>query len=147
MKTHQGEYTISDEKNLLDLKIIHKYLSEESYWCNGIPIETVAKSIDGSHCFGLYHFEKQIGFARVVTDHATFAYLADVFILSEHQGKKLSKWLMKTIVEHPKFQNLRRWMLATRDAHSLYEQFGFKTLEKPDRFMELHNPDVYQKKS
>ena len=147
MKTLQGEYTISDEKNLLDLKIIHKYLSEESYWCNGIPIETVAKSIYGSHCFGLYHFEKQIGFARVVTDHATFAYLADVFILSEHQGKKLSKWLMKTIVEHPKFQNLRRWMLATRDAHSLYEQFGFKPLEKPDRFMELHNPDVYQKKS
>ena len=147
MKTLQGEYTISDEKNLLDLKIIHKYLSEESYWCNGIPIETVAKSIDGSHCFGLYHFEKQIGFARVVTDHATFAYLADVFILSEHQGKKLSKWLMKTIVEHPKFQNLRRWMLATRDAHSLYEQFGFKPLEKPDRFMELHNPDAYQKKS
>ena len=147
MKTLQGEYTISDEKNLLDLKIIHKYLSEESYWCSGIPIETVAKSIDGSHCFGLYHFEKQIGFARVVTDHATFAYLADVFILSEHQGKKLSKWLMKTIVEHPKFQNLRRWMLATRDAHSLYEQFGFKPLEKPDRFMELHNPDAYQKKS
>ena len=147
MKTLQGEYTISDEKNLLDLKIIHKYLSEESYWCNGIPIEIVAKSIDGSHCFGLYYFEKQIGFARVVTDHATFAYLADVFILSEHQGKKLSKWLMKTIVEHPKFQNLRRWMLATRDAHSLYEQFGFKPLEKPDRFMELHNPDAYQKKS
>ena len=147
MKTLQGEYTISDEKILLDLKIIHKYLGEESYWCNGIPIETVAKSIDGSHCFGLYHFEKQIGFARVVTDHATFAYLADVFILSEHQGKKLSKWLMKTIVEHPKFQNLRRWMLATRDAHSLYEQFGFKPLEKPDRFMELHNPDAYQKKS
>ena len=145
MKIQQGDYTISDEKNLLDIKTIHQYLSEESYWCAGIPIDVVKKSIDGAHCFGIFHNENQIGFARVITDHATFAYLADVFVLPEHRGKGLSKWLMKTIVDNPDLQGLRRWMLATRDAYALYEQFGFTPLAKPDRYMELHNSNVYQK--
>ncbi len=145
MKIQQGKYIISDEKDLMDIKIIHQYLSEESYWCAGIPIEVVKKSIDGAHCFGIFHNENQIGFARVITDHATFAYLADVFVLSGHRGKGLSKWLIKTIVDNPELQGLRRWILATRDAHALYEQFGFTSLAKPDRFMELHNPNVYQK--
>ena len=129
----------------MEIKIIHQYLSEESYWCAGIPIDVVMKSIEGAHCFGVFHHENQIGFARVITDHATFAYLADVFVLSGHRGKGLSKWLMKTIVDNPDLQGLRRWILATRDAHALYEQFGFTPLAKPDRFMELHNPNVYQK--
>ncbi|GDX53007.1 N-acetyltransferase [Bacteroidota bacterium] len=145
MKIQQGDYTISDEKDLMDIKIIHQYLSEESYWCAGIPIDVVKKSIEGAHCFGIFLNENQIGFARVITDHATFAYLADVFVLPEHRGKGLSKWLMKTIVDNPELQGLRRWILATRDAHALYEQFGFTPLAKPDRFMELHNPNVYQK--
>ncbi|MFT3681876.1 MAG: GNAT family N-acetyltransferase [Ferruginibacter sp.] len=130
-------FSISDDKLLLDIHVIHHYLSKESYWSKNIPLQVVQKSIDGSVCFGIYEGNKQIGFARVITDKASFGYLADVFILNAYRGKGLSKWLMKCILEHPELQNFRRWMLATKDAHGLYSQFGFKPLEQPERIMGL----------
>ena len=142
------EFLISTDPSLLHVDIIHKYLSEESYWAQNIPIKVVRKSISNSLCFGLYEKEKQIGFARVVSDQATFAYLADVFILEKYRGKGLAKWLINTIQAHPGLQGLRRWMLGTRDAHSLYEQFGWTILDENTRkrFMQRHFKDVYQKK-
>jgi GNAT superfamily N-acetyltransferase len=128
-------YEISTDKSKLDIPFIYEYLSVESYWAKNIPLDVVKRSIAGSFCFGVYQDEKQVGFARVVTDHATFGYLADVFISEEHRGKGLSKKLMKIVMEHPQLQNLRNWMLATKDAHALYLQFGFKPLESPERFM------------
>lgn len=139
-------YLISTDKNKLQTDVIHQYLNKESYWAANIPLETVVRCIQGSICFGIYENEKQVGFARVVSDTGSFAYLADVFILNEHRGKGLSKWLMQVILAHPNLQGLRRWMLATRDAHTLYAQFGFTSLDNPDRFMQLHNPDVYKNK-
>jgi GNAT superfamily N-acetyltransferase len=139
-------YTISTDKTLLDVNMIHDYLSKKSYWAESIPYETVKRSIENSMCFGVFYDGKQIGFARLITDKATFAYLADVFILSEHSGKGLSKWLMQTIQEHSELQGLRRWLLGTRDAHSLYEQFGWTVLteEIRPRFMQRHFPGVYK---
>jgi len=138
-------YLISTNPEKLDIPLIHQYLSEESYWAKNVPIEIVERSIANSFCFGMYNESGQIGFARLVTDKATFAYLADVFILPEHRGKGLSKWLMKTIHAHPDVKGLRRWMLGTRDAHGLYAQFGWVPLPEDvvPRFMQLHNPDVY----
>lgn len=139
-------YTISDDPQRLDIAVIHDYLSKESYWAQHIPLDTVRRSIDNSLCFGLYDEVKQIGFARVITDKATFAYLADVFVLPEHRGKGLSKRMLAFIHQHPDLQGLRRWMLGTRDAHGLYQQFGWTVLppEIAARFMQLHTPDVYQ---
>lgn len=139
-------YTISTDRTLLNVDMIHQYLTEESYWAAAIPYETVKRSIENSICFGVYNEEKQIGFARLITDKATFAYLADVFILTEHRGKGLSKWLMQTIQDHPELQGLRRWMLGTKDAHALYEQFGWTVLSEEirPRFMQRHFPDVYK---
>ncbi len=139
-------YSISTDPGLLNVSMIHRYLSEESYWAKQIPLSVVERSVANSFCFGVYHQNEQVGFARLVTDKATFAYLADVFILPEHRGKGLSKWLVQTIHAHPDLQGLRRWVLATRDAHGLYAQFGWKPLpeEIVPRFMQLHNPDVYQ---
>jgi len=134
----QGDFLISTNKAKLDIQIIHKYLSEESYWSKNIPLQTVQKSIEGSICFGLYHQQKQIGFARVITDGVVFGYLADVFVLEEYRGKGLSKWMMKTILGHPRLQGFRRWMLVTKDAHGLYLQFGFTALDKPERYMYLN---------
>jgi N-acetylglutamate synthase-like GNAT family acetyltransferase len=108
-----------------------------------IPLETVRRSIENSLSFGIYHGNRQVGCARTVTDRATFAYLADVFMLEPYRGRGLSRWLMECIVSHPDLQGLRRWMLATRDAHKLYAQYGFIPVQKPDRWMERHNPDVY----
>ena len=142
-KTNPGNYSISTDKNKLSLAVIHGYLSQ-SYWCKGVPVETVKHSIENSLCFGVYDEMSQVGFARVVTDYATFAYLADVFILEEYRGFGLSKLLMNEIINHPGLQGLRRWVLATRDAHGLYARYGFKPLAAPDRFMELHDPDVYK---
>lgn len=138
-------YLISTDHTKLDIGVIHQYLSEESYWAKHIPLEVVKRSIDNSLCFGLYHLGKQIGFARLVTDKATFAYLADVFIIEMYRGKGLSKWLVQTIQAYPEVQGLRRWMLGTRDAHGLYAQFGWTPIpeEMVSRFMQLHNPDVY----
>lgn len=138
-------FLISTDKALLDIDVIHDFLSS-SYWAAGIPREVVEKSIQNALCFGLYDGNKQIGFARVVTDKATFAYLADVFVLESYRGKGLSKWLMEVIQAHPELQGLRRWVLGTRDAHGLYEQFGWTvfTEETRQRFMQRHFPDVYK---
>lgn len=137
-------YRISSEYTDMDLSVIHEYISN-SYWAKNIPFETMKKAVQNSLCFGVFtESGDQIGFARMVTDSATFAYLADVFILDEHRGKGLSKRLMQQILAHPQLQGLRRMALATRDAHGLYEQFGFKVLASPDTFMELHQPRVYE---
>ncbi len=136
-EVQKDDFFISTDKAKLNIAVIHNYLSKESYWAKNIPMKTVKKSIKGSCCFGVYHKSEQVGFARVVTDHATFGYIADVFILDEYRGKGLSKWLMETIMNYPELQGLRRWMLATRDAHGLYAQFGFTPLDKPERIMGL----------
>ena len=141
-----SDYTFSADKEKLDIKIIHGYLSR-SYWSENIPVEIVKRSIENSLCFGVYHLDKQIGFARVISDFATFGYLADVFILEEHRGKGLSKKLMKYIMSHAQLQGLRRFCLATRDAHKLYEQFGFKALANPDRLMEIVHANIYTAKN
>ena len=142
--TTPTHYFISTDKSLLDLSMIHDFLSRESYWAKNIPLETVRKSIEHSLCFGVFDANQQVGFARVITDFATIAYLGDVFILESHRGRGLSKRLMQTVVAHPELQGLRRWILATADAHSLYEKNGFTPLAKPDRWMEKFNPEVYQ---
>lgn len=139
---HKTDYFISTDHALLQIDSIHEFLTN-SYWAKGIPIETIKRSIENSLCFGVYKNPEQVGFARVITDRATFAYLADVFICEAHRGQGLSKWLMATIQAHPQLQGLRRWMLATRDAHALYRQFGFERLKQPDRWMEIHQADVY----
>lgn len=140
-----GEYFISTNSSLLSIDTVHQYLSKESYWAKNVPREVVEKSIINSLCFGLYKNNEQIGFARIVTDKATFAYLADVFILHHCRGKGLSKWLIEKIQSHPELQGLRRWMLGTRDAHGLYEKFGWSVIpeEVRGRFMQRHFPDVY----
>jgi GNAT superfamily N-acetyltransferase len=132
----RGEYEISTEPGRLDLAMIHSWLSTSSYWAQGRPIDVVRRSIEHSLPFGIYQGTQQVGFARVVTDFATFAWLADVFILDHHRGRGLSKWLVETIITHPDLQGLRRFVLATQDAHSLYAQFGFTPLRAPDRWME-----------
>ena len=136
-------YSISTDPNRLDLEVIHRFLTE-SYWAAGIPMETVKRSIEHSLPFGLFKADRQVGFARVVTDYATFAYVADVFVLEEHRGEGLSKWLMEVIVSHPELQGLRRWMLATRDAHGLYRKYGFEVVKQPERWMERHRRSVYE---
>jgi GNAT superfamily N-acetyltransferase len=138
-----SDYSISIDKDKLQIAVIHRYLSVESYWAKHIPLETVKQSIENSLCFGVYFKNEQVGFARVVTDYATFGYLADVFILETHRGKGLSKQLMESIMIHPKLQGLRRFCLATRDAHSLYTQFGFKALAKPENIMEIKHDNFY----
>lgn len=138
---------ISTDCSLLDMRLIHHFLSTDSYWAEGIPLETVEKALANSLCFGLYKNNKQIGFARLVTDKATFAYLADVFVLEEYRGQGLSKWLMEVIQSHPEVQGLRRWMLMTRDAQGLYEQFGWTVLDEDarTRCMQRHFKDRYKR--
>jgi GNAT superfamily N-acetyltransferase len=138
----QDGFIISTDKLKLDIATIHHYLSKEAYWCKNVPLEIVKTSIENSICFGIYHQEKQtlpgikqVGFARVITDKATFGYLADVFIMNDYRGRGLSKWLMQCILNHPELQGLRSLLLGTKDAHGLYSQFGFKPLEEPQRFM------------
>lgn len=133
-------YSISTDKGLLDVDVIYNYLSQESYWAKNIPRQKVVRSIENSMSFGVYKDGKQIGFARVITDRATFAYLADVFIINGFRGVGLSKWLMQTILAHPDLQTLRRWVLATSDAHGLYKQFGFSSLAKPEVWMDIYTP-------
>lgn len=136
-------YNISAKIEDMNIAIIHDYISR-SYWASNIPLATMKKAIDNSLCFGVFtETNEQVAFARMVTDRATFAYLADVFVLDEHRRKGLSKWLMTTILAHPELQGIRRMTLATSDAHDLYEKFGFKSLASPQSFMELHNVDVY----
>jgi GNAT superfamily N-acetyltransferase len=139
-------YSISTDPTRLDLRLVHAYLANESYWAAGIPLQIFLKSIENSLCFGVYHQDQQVGFARVISDYATFAYLGDVFILEGHRHQGCGKWLMECIVGHPQLQGLRRWMLATQDAHGLYAQFGFKPLENPDSLMEIVDLEVYNRK-
>lgn len=137
-------YTISDDPARLDLDVVHRYLSTESYWAEGLPRATLECSVAGSLCFGVYYKrEEQVGFARVVTDRATFGWLADVFVLPAHRGRGLSKRLMEAILAHPDLQGLRRFMLATRDAHGLYRQYGFEPPAKPGSLMQRRQPAVY----
>ena len=135
-------FMISTDKKLLDIELIYNYLNNDSYWAKGIQRERLEKAIQNSMCFGVYSHTSLAGFARVVTDNATFAYLCDVFILPEFRRKDLSKWLMQTIVKHPDLQGLRRWSLATADAHGLYEQFGFSQISKPENWMEIFTPYI-----
>lgn len=144
MNLKKGKYSIITDKSKMDIKAIHAFLSR-SYWAENIPIETVERSIEGSLCFGVFEGDKQVGFARLVTDKATFAYLADVFIIEEHRGKGLCKWMMEAIMTYSELQGLRRIILATRDAHGLYAQFGFMPLNNVDRWMQIHNPDIYKR--
>jgi GNAT superfamily N-acetyltransferase len=137
-------FLVSTNKELLDLKLTHKMLSE-SYWATKIPESVFKKSVDSSLCFGIYDDKKQVGFARVVSDFATFAYLADVFVVPEYQGRGLSKFLMEVIMQHPELQGLRRFCLGTKDAHGLYEKFGFKVIKEPQNWMEIKIPGIYLK--
>ena len=141
MEWKQGEFIVTDRREDLDIETIHNFL-RESYWAKGIPRPIVEKAVNNSLCFGLYHNSKQVGFGRAVSDHATFAYLADVFIVEESRGKKLSLWMMECIMSHEELQGLRRWMLATSDAHWLYKKFGFTSLDEPDKIMQkkINNP-------
>lgn len=139
----RGEYRISTDPGKFDLEAIHAYLVR-CYWSPGIPRKTVERAVANSLCFALLHGTEQVGFARVVTDSATFAYLCDVYILEDHQGQGLGKWLMQCLMGHPALQGLRRFSLATRDAHGLYRQFGFRELSKPEVIMEILRPDIYQ---
>jgi GNAT superfamily N-acetyltransferase len=138
-----NRYDISTERARLQLDVIHAYLTM-AYWCEGIPRAVVARSMEHSLCFGVYRGDEQVGFARVVTDYATYGYIADVFILEAHRGRGLSKRLMAAIMEHPELQGLRRWALVTRDAHGLYRQFGFDALARPGRHMEIVHADIYK---
>ena len=142
----KDNYLISTDNSKLDINSIHNYLTN-SYWAAGIPLDTVNRSIENSTCFGDYDDDKLVGFARVISDKATIAYLGDVFILETHRGKGLSKWLMECIMKHPELQGFRRWILLTRDAHELYRKYGFKDIERPDRYMEIVSPNVYKKTS
>ena len=141
----KGEYIISTNKEKIDIDVVHTFLSKDSYWAENIPKDIVERAIKNSLCFGIYYKEIQVGFARAVTDKATFMYLADVFVLPAHRGKGLSKWLLQTIHAHPELQGLRRMMLTTKDAHGLYAQFGWQPLndDLAKRIMLINRPGMY----
>ncbi|WP_425236351.1 GNAT family N-acetyltransferase [Ulvibacterium sp.] len=143
LSLQKNEFYISTDKSKLDIDTIHDFLSTKAYWCLHIPKEKVEISIENSFCFGLYETNKQIGFARIITDFSTIAYLGDVYILEEYRGKGLSKWLMETIMNFPELQGLRRWILLTGDAHELYRKYGWTDLADSSKWMELHNKNVY----
>ncbi len=140
---HHG-YTISTDPGRLDRAVIHEFLAA-SYWSPGIPRAVLDRAIDHSLPFGLYHGAAQAGFARAITDRATFAYLADVFVLPEHRGQRLGEWLVECVSGHPDLQGLRRWVLLTRDAHGLYRKFGFAEVARPERYMEKWDPEIYRR--
>ncbi|MGJ8738911.1 GNAT family N-acetyltransferase [Zobellia laminariae] len=144
VETHKKEYTISTDKDKLDILSIYKFLSNETDWAKGIPMNTLKISIENSLNFGLYHNNKQIGYARIISDYSTIAYLGDVFVLKEYRGKGLSKWLINEIMEHPNLQGLRRWILLTDTAEWLYKKFGFTELPHPEFYMEKHDSNVYK---
>ncbi len=140
----RGEFVISTDRARIDLDMVYRFLTH-CYWAKGIPREVVERSIKHSLCFGVYDgSDRQAGFARVISDFATIAYVGDVFVLDTHRGRGLGKWLMESITQHPALQNLRRWILTTRDAHGLYARVGFTPVKSPERFMELHRPDIYE---
>jgi N-acetylglutamate synthase-like GNAT family acetyltransferase len=146
VESRHGEFLISTDRARLDLDVIHGFLTRSSYWAKGIPREIVARSIENSLCFGVYDGSgAQVGFARVITDLATYAYIADVFVLESHRGHGMGKCLMEFIVHHPALQGMRRWNLTTRDAHALYALVGFKPLQVPERYMEIQRVNMYEK--
>jgi GNAT superfamily N-acetyltransferase len=138
----RGRYRISTDPAALDVTAIHAYLSQ-CYWAEGIPRELVARSLEGSLCFGLYEDTRQIGLARVITDRVTFGYLCDVYVLEDHRGQGLGRWLMEAVMDHPDLGGLRRFSLVTRDAHALYAPLGFTPLAQPERHMEIARPGLY----
>jgi len=140
----RGDYVLSTDPARLDPSAIHAYLTR-SYWAAGIPQDLVERSIRGSLCFGLFQGKEQVGFARVISDRATFAYLCDVYVLEEHRGHGLGKWLIEEVIAHPDLAGLRRFVLATRDAHGLYARHGFTPLARPEVFMEIARPGIYQR--
>lgn len=142
IEQHRDGFTLSTDKTRLDVDAIHDFLAHSSYWAQGRPREVVVRTIENSMCFGIYDGARQAAFARVVTDCATFAWVCDVFVVEEYRGRGLGKWLMESIVTHPDLQSLRRILLATRDAHGLYSQYGFIPLDEPGRFMHRFNPNV-----
>lgn len=139
-------YLISDDPDRLDRDLVHRFLRDDSYWSQGVPRDVVDKSIDNSLCFGLYDGAEQVGFARLVTDRSTFAFLADVFVLPSHRGRGLAKWLCSTVLAHPDLLGVRRILLGTDDAHGLYEQLGFTPLAHTERFMDIFRPapEIYR---
>jgi GNAT superfamily N-acetyltransferase len=137
-------YRISTDKTQLDVDLIYDFINQKSYWGVGRPRKVIHKSIQNSLCFGIYKEDEQVGFARIITDYATFAWIADVFVVEGHRGKGLSKWLMEIIMNHPDLQGFRRWALATKDAQGLYRQFGFTELLRPDRWMEYRDPKAVE---
>jgi GNAT superfamily N-acetyltransferase len=139
----QGEYTVSTDHARLQLDVIHGFLAQ-SYWAKGIPMEVVERSVAGSVAVGIYHGAQQVGFGRVITDGATFAYVADVFVLEAHRGRGLARWMMEFILAIPELQGLRRWLLVTRDAHALYRSVGFSPVNRPEGFMEITRRDIYR---
>lgn len=140
----RGAFTVSTDPARLDVDVVHGYLAR-SYWAEGIPREVVARALAHSLCFGVYAGAAQVGLARVISDFATFAYITDVYILEAHRSNGLSKWLMACIMAHPDLQGLRRWSLATRDAHGLYRQFGFSDVKQPERWMEISDTEIYKR--
>jgi GNAT superfamily N-acetyltransferase len=144
MEWTRESFTVTTDKARFDRGVIHGYL-RTSYWAENVPRSVVDRSIDNSLCFGLLDGQSQIGFARVITDCATFAYLADVFVLQEHRGRGLGTWLIECVMSHPELQGLRRWLLGTRDAHDLYRKSGFTPLKRPEIFMEIVDPDIYRR--
>lgn len=138
------EYLVATDRSRLNVEMIHRFLAEQSYWARGIPRAVVEKSIRNSLCFGIFRGDKQVGFARIVSDLATIAYLGDVFVLPEFRGGGLAQWLMECLMSHPHLQHLRRWILLTGDAHRLYTNFGFRPVAHPEFYMERHDPDVYE---
>ena len=143
MEWKRGEYLISTDKARLDAPVVHRFLSS-SYWAEGIPLSTVERCLQNSLVFGLYKGGDQVGLARVVTDYVALAYIADVFVEEAHRGNGLGRWLVDVITEHADLQNIRRWILITRDAHGLYEQVGFAPLARPESYMERHFPNLYR---
>lgn len=144
LEHHHGHYLISDDPARLDAVAVHGYLSR-SYWSEGIPLATVQRALQGSLCIGAYaDAGAQVGLVRIISDHATYAYLCDVYVLEEHRGHGLAKTMLALALRHPRLQGLRSWALRTRDAHGLYTQFGFKPVEHPESYMALRFPEVYR---
>lgn len=147
IEEQKSDYLLTTDKSKLDIFAVHDYLSNHSYWAQNIPFAIVENAADHSLTFILLHQGSQVGYARVITDYSTFAYLCDVYILEEHRGKGLSKWMMTFIHAHSHLQGLRRWVLFTLDAHGLYKQFGWHEARIPERYLEKHNPDAYKRGS
>ena len=143
MQEQRGDLELSSDSSRLDRALIYTFLSQQSYWATGVPRHVVDRALDHSLCFGIYRQTRQLAFARAVTDRATFAYVADVFVLPDQRGKGLGKWLVDAMLRHEALQGLRRWLLATRDAHGLYAQFGFVSPANPSRLLERLDADVY----